>query len=164
MESKAKLFGHSIHQQLVAFPVGLLATSVIFDVAAFLGGNATFGLVGHWMLVAGIISALIAAPFGIIDLMSVPDGTRASRIGILHGMGNLLVLVAFISAWAMRQGAVGQPPNRVSLLLSLVGGALILLTGWLGGELVSRLGVGVSRNAHLNAPNSLKSPESPSQT
>jgi uncharacterized membrane protein len=32
MESKAKLFGHPIHQILIVFPLGLLATAVIFDV------------------------------------------------------------------------------------------------------------------------------------
>jgi uncharacterized membrane protein len=32
MEAKAKLFGHSIHQMLIVFPLGLLATSFIFDI------------------------------------------------------------------------------------------------------------------------------------
>ncbi len=32
MESKAKALGHPIHQMLVPFPFGLLATAVIFDV------------------------------------------------------------------------------------------------------------------------------------
>jgi len=31
-----------------------------------------------------------------------------------------------------------------------------LVTGWLGGELVNRLGVGVHENANLNAPSSLR--------
>jgi hypothetical protein len=33
----------------------------------------------------------------------------------------------------------------------------MLITGWLGGELVDRLGVGVDEGAHVNAPSSLKS-------
>ncbi len=37
----------------------------------------------------------------------------------------------------------------------MAGGALALVGGWFGGELVERLGVGVHRGAHLNAPNSL---------
>jgi hypothetical protein len=32
---------------------------------------------------------------------------------------------------------------------------LALFTGWLGGELVDRLGVGVDEGANLNAPSSL---------
>jgi len=43
----------------------------------------------------------------------------------------------------------------VALILSFAGVVLALVTGWLGGELVDRLGVGVDDGAHLNAPNSL---------
>ncbi len=36
---------------------------------------------------------------------------------------------------------------------------LAMVTGWLGGELVDRLGVGVDDGAHLDAPNSLTVPK-----
>jgi hypothetical protein len=42
-------------------------------------------------------------------------------------------------------------------VLAFVGIGLALLTGWLGGELVDRLGVGVDDGAHLDAPSSLTS-------
>jgi hypothetical protein len=38
---------------------------------------------------------------------------------------------------------------------SFVGVALGAITGWLGGELVERLGVGVDEDAGVNAPSSL---------
>jgi len=41
------------------------------------------------------------------------------------------------------------------MALSFIGVADALLGGWLGGELVERLGVGVTPNANLNAPSSL---------
>ena len=31
MRAKARLFGHPIHQMLIVFPLGLLATAVLFD-------------------------------------------------------------------------------------------------------------------------------------
>ena len=34
--------------------------------------------------------------------------------------------------------------------------AVALVTGWLGGELVDRLGVGVDPGAHLNSPSLIK--------
>ena len=40
--------------------------------------------------------------------------------------------------------------------LSFLGAGLSLLTAWLGGELVARLGVGVYEDAGLDAPNSLR--------
>ena len=37
----------------------------------------------------------------------------------------------------------------------LLGVAIMTVTGWLGGELVDRLGLGVDDGAHLDAPSSL---------
>ena len=41
------------------------------------------------------------------------------------------------------------------LLLGAVFVGLALITAWIGGELVYRLGVGVDPGANVNAPNSL---------
>jgi uncharacterized membrane protein len=43
----------------------------------------------------------------------------------------------------------------MAFVLALVGAGLALVTGWLGGELVDRLGVGVDEGANVNAPSSL---------
>lgn len=154
MESRARLFGHSIHQQLVVFPLGLLGTAAVFDVAALVGAGATAAVVAYWLIVAGVIGALLAAPFGLIDLMGVPRGTRAQRVGRLHGAGNLVVTALFAgSAW-LRYGNDGMPTGP-ALLMSFAGFAIAGVTAWLGGELVSRLGVGVSEGAHVDAPSSL---------
>jgi uncharacterized membrane protein len=45
-----------------------------------------------------------------------------------------------------------------ALVLSFAGAGLATLTGWLGGELVERLRVGVDEGAHVDAPNSLRGP------
>jgi uncharacterized membrane protein len=103
MESRAKLFGHSIHQMLIVFPLGLLATGVVFDVIHLAGGAARFADVGSWWL---------------------------------------------------RRGQPASPP-ATAYLLSFVGIAIALVTAWLGGELVDRLGVGIDDGAHLDAPSSL---------
>lgn len=39
MESRAKVLGHPLHQMLVAFPLGLLVTSVVFDGLYYFGGR-----------------------------------------------------------------------------------------------------------------------------
>jgi hypothetical protein len=45
----------------------------------------------------------------------------------------------------------------VAYILSFGGGIIALCTGWLGGELVDRLAVGVDPGAHVDAPSSLTS-------
>lgn len=106
------------------------------------------------MLGAGVVSALAAAAFGLIDYLAIPENTRAKRIGLLHGMGNVLVSGLFGASWLLRRDDP-QRPEPASLLLSVTGAALASVTGWMGGELTERLSVGVDRGAHLNAPNSL---------
>lgn len=154
MQSKAKLFGHPIHQMLIVFPLGLLATSVIFDALYLATGGRTWHSISYWVIIAGIIGGLAAAPFGLIDWLAIPSNTRAKSVGLFHGLGNVLVLALFFASWWLRGSALSAPGmSALALAWAGLGGALI--TGWLGGELVARLGVGVDNGAHLNAPNSL---------
>lgn len=155
MESRVKLFGHSVHQQLIPFPLGLLFTSVVFDVVYITGDSAQWSLVSYWMIAAGVIGGLMAAPFGFIDWMAIPGGTRAKRVGAVHGLGNVVVVGLFAASWLLRNAGVETNPGTLPLVLSFTGGGLAIITAWLGGELVDRLGVGIADGAHLNAPSSL---------
>jgi uncharacterized membrane protein len=154
MESRAKLLGHPIHQMLVVFPLGLLATAVIFDLVAIVRADGYWSEIAYWMIAAGGVTGLLAAPFGFIDWLSIPSATRAKRIGAIHGAGNVIVLLLFASSWILR-GNAPSAPVPLALALSFAAGGLALVTGWLGGELVDRLAVGVDEGAHVDAPSSL---------
>ena len=154
MESKVKAFGHPIHPMLIVFPLGLLATSLFFDIIHWITGNGFFSVVAFWMITAGVIGALLAAIFGLIDWLAIPAGTRAKTLGLWHGVGNVVIVLLFIVSWLIRLNAQSNP-NVFAYILSIVGVVLALFTGWLGGELVDRLGVGVDEGANLNAPSSL---------
>ena len=154
MESKAKLLGHPIHPMLIVFPLGLLATAVIFDGITLATRNGAWSGMSFYLIAAGIIGGLAAAIFGLIDWLAIPSGTRAKAIGLWHGAGNVLVVVLFGASWFLRRGTP-TAPGTTALALSFAAVALALVTGWLGGELVDRLGVGVDDGAHLDSPNSL---------
>jgi uncharacterized membrane protein len=155
MESRAKLLGHPIHQMLIVFPLGLLATSNIFDAIAAATDNEKWSETGHYMMGAGVVSGLTAAVPGLIDFLAIPEDTRAKRIGLVHGIGNVAVTGLYAASWLLRRDNP-RTPSRAAIGLAAAGGTLALFTAWLGGELVNRLGVGVADNAHLNAPNSLR--------
>jgi len=155
MESKAKLLGHPIHPMLIVFPLGLLATATIFDVAYLVTGNADLSTFSFWALVAGIVGGLLAAIFGFLDWLAVPSGTRAKRIGMMHGLGNLVVTGLFVLSLASRWSSPAYLPNILPAILSILGAGLALFTAWLGGELVYRLRVAVDDGANLDAENSL---------
>ena len=102
---------------------------------------------------------LIPFPFGLVDYLAIPRGTRAKSVGLLHGVGNVFVLILFAASLWLRYSApavaLTHQPTPVALVLSLAAFVLAGVTGWLGGELVDRLGVGVDDGANLDAPNSL---------
>jgi uncharacterized membrane protein len=156
MQSSAKSLGHPIHQQLIVFPLGLLATAVVFDILRLITDDDGFATASYFMIAAGVLSGLLAAVFGLIDYLAVPTGTRARRVGALHGGGNVVVVVLFAVSWLLRMDEPGHVPTTLAFLLALAGALLATVTGWLGGELVDRLGVGVEPDAHLDAPASFE--------
>jgi uncharacterized membrane protein len=164
MESKAKLAGHPIHQMLIVFPLGLLAASLGFDAGYFVTNNPEFTTVAFWLIAAGIIGGLLAAVFGAIDWWAIPRKTRAKAIGLWHGLGNVVVVALFAITWWLRYSTAGYIPSGGAILASCLAVLLALITGWLGGELVDRLGVGVDDGANLNAPNSLSGKPASMQT
>src|SRR5215213_10556111 len=156
MESRAKLFGHPIHQMLIVLPLGVLAMSLVFDLIAMFTARQNLHTAAFSMIAAGVVSGLLAAVFGLIDYLAIPVGTRARRVGTLHGGGNVVVVVLFALSWLLRMGETHHVPGALAFILSLAGALLALVTGWLGGELIDRLGVGVSREANLDAPASFE--------
>jgi uncharacterized membrane protein len=140
---------------LVVVPLGSFIAAVIVDVAGVVAGNPTLSVVGFWNIAIGVVGGLLAAAFGLADWLNIPGKTRAKRIGLMHGALNVIVTVTFALVWIIRYGSADVTPSTTLLaieVVALVGGAV---AGWLGGELVDRLGVGVDEGAHLNAPNSL---------
>ena len=154
MESKVKSMGHPLHPMLVNFPLGLLVTSAVFDIIHWVTGNGYWSGIAFWMIAAGVISGLLAAIVGTIDALAIPSGTRAKSVSLIHGTGNFLILVLFAVSWFLRFSVPVDSPI-IAYVLSFLGAALLGATGWLGGELTLRLGIGVDEGANLNAPSSL---------
>src|SRR5215208_6813558 len=143
MESRAKLLGHPVHPMLIVLPLGLFIAAVVFDGVYLWRGSPAFATVAYWNIAAGIIGGLLAAVFGLIDWLAIPTGTRAKRIGLLHGGSNVIVVLIFAAVWWMRADTPELTPTTNLFLLEIVALVLGSVAGWLGGELVDRLAVGV---------------------
>src|SRR5215813_7981926 len=147
MESRAKFLGHPVHQQLIAFPLGLLGMAVVFDLISFWTKNPRWTEIAFYMIGAGILTGLLAAIFGLIDWVAIPKNTRAKRVGAIHGVGNVVVVLLFAGSFYFRWPDPTTVP-AAGYLCSYLGFCGALFTGWLGGELVDRLGVGVDNGAN----------------
>jgi uncharacterized membrane protein len=149
-----KIAGHPVHPMLIVFPLGLLATAVIFDIITLSTSDGKWSNMSWYMIAAGIIGGLVAAVFGLLDWIGIPGNTRAKAIGLWHGGLNVLVVLLFAASWVVRRPDPSAPTG-LALTLSFAAVVIAVLAGWFGGELVDRLGVGVDEGANLNAPSSL---------
>ncbi|MCW3814590.1 DUF2231 domain-containing protein [Micromonospora sp. DR5-3] len=161
MESRLKVLGHPVHPMLVMFPVALLVTAVIFDVIDTAGGPNFLGEVAYWNILVGLIGGVLAAAAGSVDLLALPTGTRAKRVGLAHAGANLAVILLFAAVWVVRLNAEYRAAGGALLAIEVVAVGLLGISAWLGGELVDRLGVGVDPEADLNASSSLRPPSAP---
>ena len=146
MASKASIGGHPVHPILIPFPIALWSTSFATDVIYYFLRNDSLALISKYMLAAGCLGALAAAVPGIIDWLSIKD-RRVKRIANWHARLNVIALIVFaISLYLrMRIGAHWVDYHiRIPVLLSFLGVILISISGWLGGELAYKHGVGVS--------------------
>jgi len=92
-------------------------------------------------MIGGVVGALVAAVFGLVDLISLPSGTYVKHVALTHMGINLVVVALFAcNAW-MRHNEAN--PSGTPFILSIVGILLLVVSGWLGGKMVYEAGVGV---------------------
>ena len=148
MKSKASISGHPIHPMLIPFPIALWATSFVVDVLFYFLRHPTFLVISKFMIAAGCIGAVAAAIPGIIDWLSIKNGD-VKKVANWHARLNITALVVFAISLLLRMGRYSEFVGRkltIPFLLSLVGMILITISGWLGGELVFRYGMGVTQS------------------
>src|SRR5436853_5169736 len=145
-----------MHPMLIVFPLGLFAAAVVFDLIRIAGAGGAWGEAAFYDIAVGIVGGLLAAVFGLIDWLAIPSGTRAKAVGMWHGIGNVVIVVLFAVSWLLRLHNPSSP-GVAPFVLALVAVLMALVTGWLGGELVERLRVGVDDSAHMDAESSLAS-------
>ncbi len=132
VQSRTRLLGHAIHPMLIVVPFNLLGMAAIFDLIQLATGGADLATACFLIIPAGILTGLLAAVFGFWGWLAIPTGTRARAVGLWHGTTMVVVMLLFAIAWPLRAAA-----------------------GWLGGELVERLGVRYRRAPNLQASSSL---------
>ncbi|MGW2236777.1 DUF2231 domain-containing protein [Streptomyces sp. NPDC001759] len=143
-------YGHPFHPILVTVPIGAWAAGLVFDIASHLVEGPEFLSRGAmWLIALGVIGALAAAMVGFLDLFTIPTGTRAFRVGLIHMTLNLLVTAAYLGNFLWRH-AGGGPSGSVGagpLALNAAAFAVLGVSGWLGGKLSYRYGVRVADEA-----------------
>ncbi|MEP6656845.1 MAG: DUF2231 domain-containing protein [Betaproteobacteria bacterium] len=150
MHTPASIRNHPIHPMLVTIPIGLWIFSLACDVIGLRTVHPDLWfVVALYTMIGGILGALAAAIVGLIDLLSLRN-PPLRRIALIHMTLNLVIVVLYvINVWLR----ISNPTQTTApLVMSVVAVAMLLVSGWLGGELVHVHGVGVAPAARGEKP------------
>jgi nitrite reductase/ring-hydroxylating ferredoxin subunit/uncharacterized membrane protein len=120
---------------------------VFFDIVYLFHPRLWVARAAYWALVVGVVTGLASAASGLTDWSSTSG--RERRVGVAHGLLNLVVILLFLASWMIRGTVVIGAPT---VLLDLVAYALLVSAGYLGGDLVFAMGTGVNHHAWQTPP------------
>ncbi|GFE69720.1 DUF2231 domain-containing protein [Chroococcus sp. FPU101] len=142
---------HPLHPLIVTFPIAFLTGALVTDLAYWLTGDLFWAKGSYWLILAGVVTSLVAAATGLADFLRI-ERVRQHSAGWIHLIGNIaaivLSLINLILRWNNVEGAIVP----VGLLISLVVGTLLGVTGWFGAELIYRHKVAVIGNGPNSRP------------
>jgi uncharacterized membrane protein len=141
--SAAAIAGHPIHPMLVPLPIGALSLALASDLAYAATGDRFWARASTALLGAGVVTGAVAGAVGSIDFLS-RERVREHGESWLHAGGNVAALALTAINLAVRQPDAARRVVPTGLALSALTGGLLLITGWLGGELSYRHRVGVT--------------------
>jgi uncharacterized membrane protein len=139
-----RLLGHPAHPPLTDFPIALLSISVVWDMVGLFSADPVWRTMALWCLIAGMAAVIPTAMTGLVDFVAVPEG-RPVNLAIWHMSVMLTASGFFGGSLIVRLEPHALAPHRATLALglSLFGLVLLMVGGWIGGELVFGHGVGV---------------------
>lgn len=141
VESTAAIAGHPLHHMLIVFPVAFLIGAFATDIALSATGNPFWAEASYWLLIAGIVTAVVAAVPGMIDFATI-DRVRRLWISWTHMFANLVVVgVALVNVGVRLDDPVASA-QEWGIWLSGLQTLLLLFSGWLGGEMAYRYRIG----------------------
>jgi uncharacterized membrane protein len=140
-------YGHPVHPILVTVPIGAWVCSLVFDFVSYGSSEPRIWSVGAmWLVLVGVLGAVLAAVFGVLDLLNLPHGTAVFNTGRIHAALNSTALVIFLIGfiWRFRTQDSWDASPVGPLVLSILGIAVVGASGFLGGKLSYHYGVRVA--------------------
>jgi len=142
LRSTAAIGGHPLHPILIPFPIAFLVGALVTDIVFTRVGDPFWARASQWLIGAGLVMGAVAAVFGLIDFVTIRR-VRSLAAGWMHFLGNAAALLLSLWNLLQRTNAPDMTVTQTGLILSAVVVAILVVTGWLGGELAYRHRIGV---------------------
>lgn len=144
--STAKIGTHPIHPMLVPFPIVLFIGTLVADIVFLNNHDPGWATASRYLLGIGIIMAALAAVAGLTDFFG--EKRIQGSDAIKHMLANVVAVVLEIINFIVRlnsDAAIG----KIGIWLSAIVVLILLYSGWKGGDLVYRHGMGVRDPSNL---------------
>ena len=136
------MLGHPLHPAIVHFPIGLLLSATIADVAWVAGLNPDARLAAI-LIAGGLVMALVAMGAGLVDFAKLDEALVPHAVRHMAAVG--AAWLGYGIALYLRRDVFSGAASiaAASIALSLASAFILALGGWLGGRLVYTFGAGV---------------------
>lgn len=142
-QSKASIAGHPIHPMLVPFPIAFFIGALLCDLTFWNNANLIWFTASEWLLGAGLVMSGLAAIAGLTDFFS-ERLIRNLNVAWWHAGLNIIMVLIELYNFYVRYTLGPSAVLYSGLVMSVISVIIIAITGWLGGEMVYRHGVGVT--------------------
>jgi uncharacterized membrane protein len=138
--STARIGGHPIHPMLIPFPIVCFIGAFVTDIVYSRNLNPGWATASHWLLTVGLVMAALAALAGLTDFFG--DKRIQGSDAIKHMLANVTAVVLELVNLLLR---LGNPDfiRSTGVYISGVVVLILIYSGWKGGDLVFRHGIGV---------------------
>ena len=130
--------GHPAHPMLTDVPIGAWMSSLALDLA----GGVQARTAADTLVGLGVLSAVPTAITGLNDLADLVNKEERA-VGFVHVIGNVGALALYAASYAARK----LDHRTGAVALSMLGAACVAASGFLGGHLSYRRGIGVAQTA-----------------
>jgi uncharacterized membrane protein len=144
--STAKIATHPIHPMLVPFPIVCFILTFVCDIL-YTQGHTELATASNWLLIIGLVMGALAAVAGLTDFLG-DQRLRGLADALKHMLANVTAVVLEIVNLFLRlkdSASIGSTGVYISLVVVLI----LLYSGWKGGDLVYRHGVGVHDRSNM---------------
>jgi nitrite reductase/ring-hydroxylating ferredoxin subunit/uncharacterized membrane protein len=138
--------GHPLHPVVTDIPVGAWTTALVLDLACMAGAKRGFRDAADTAVGVGLAGSALSAITGLADWKDIKGKDR--RAGLVHASLNALVASLYTGSLIARRNRA----RGLGQALGIAGWGVMLVSAWIGGELVYKYRDGVDQSSQIEPP------------
>jgi nitrite reductase/ring-hydroxylating ferredoxin subunit/uncharacterized membrane protein len=140
---------HPLHPAVTDLTIGGYTAMLAMDVLYLMTKESGLLHAADFLLVGAFITSLVSIVSGLTDWNETYGEER--RTGMLHGLLMVVATVLFVASLVMRLNG-GLDARTTAIVVSTLGWLVMIVSSYLGGEMVFGYGTEVNRQAWTETP------------